>query len=226
MTIAYDEALRERIGAHLAGHERRAVTDPTKRHAAVAVVLVDSELGEDRVDPAPVDEWIGGQMRGTICGMVAPGRAREAARLAYMEAEVSAAGNGILGEVFNAVLAARAYTLADTRELLVSTCALFSTETEYGAVLAFALEACRTSPDWQTAWARCDAEYVEYNWIHVYPNAAAQVVALWFGEGDFDRTLEIICGIGHDVDCNAAQILCVIGIQKRSGVVAEPCSAT
>ncbi|OBF31430.1 coenzyme A pyrophosphatase [Mycolicibacterium peregrinum] len=61
MTIAYDEALRERIGAHLAGHERRAVTDPTKRHAAVAVVLVDSELGEDRVDPAPVDEWIGGR---------------------------------------------------------------------------------------------------------------------------------------------------------------------
>lgn len=169
----------------------------------------------------PFDEWIGGQMRGTICGMVAPGRAREAARLAYMDAEVSAAGNGILGEVFNAVLAARAYTISDTRELLVSTAALFSTETEYGAVLAFALEACRTSPDWQTAWAKCDAEYVEYNWIHVYPNAAAQVVAVWFGEGDFDRTLEIICGIGHDVDCNAAQMLCVIGIQKRSGVIAE-----
>ncbi|KLI09036.1 NUDIX hydrolase [Mycolicibacterium conceptionense] len=61
MTIAYDEALRTRIGAHLSGYQRRAVTDPTKRHAAVAVVLVDSELGEDRVDPAPVDEWIGGR---------------------------------------------------------------------------------------------------------------------------------------------------------------------
>ncbi|QRY46923.1 CoA pyrophosphatase [Mycolicibacterium boenickei] len=61
MTIAYDEALRERIGVHLAGHDRRAVIDPSKRHAAVAVVLVDSELGEDRVDPAPVDEWIDGR---------------------------------------------------------------------------------------------------------------------------------------------------------------------
>jgi len=37
------------------------MTDPTKRHAAVAVVLVDSELGEDRVDPAPVDDWIDGR---------------------------------------------------------------------------------------------------------------------------------------------------------------------
>jgi ADP-ribose pyrophosphatase YjhB (NUDIX family) len=61
VTISYDEALRERIREHLAGHDRRVMTDPTKRHAAVAVVLVDSEVGEDRVDPAPVDDWIGGR---------------------------------------------------------------------------------------------------------------------------------------------------------------------
>ncbi|QEM44696.1 NUDIX hydrolase [Mycolicibacterium grossiae] len=61
MTITYDAALRDRIRTHLAGHRRRVVTDDTKRHAAVAVVLVDSELGEDRVDPAPVDDWIAGR---------------------------------------------------------------------------------------------------------------------------------------------------------------------
>jgi 8-oxo-dGTP pyrophosphatase MutT (NUDIX family) len=61
VTISYDEALRDRIREHLANHDRRAVTDPTKRHAAVAVVLVDSEVGEDRVDPAPVDDWIAGR---------------------------------------------------------------------------------------------------------------------------------------------------------------------
>jgi len=57
VTIPYDDALRQRISDHLAAHDRRVVTDPSKRHAAVAVVLVDSEVGEDRVDPAPVDEW-------------------------------------------------------------------------------------------------------------------------------------------------------------------------
>ncbi|CAM3472780.1 CoA pyrophosphatase [Mycobacterium colombiense] len=61
MTIPYDDPLRERIRNNLAGHRRRAVTDPTKRHAAVAVVLVDSELGEDRVDPVSVDEWNAGR---------------------------------------------------------------------------------------------------------------------------------------------------------------------
>ncbi|AKC40517.1 MutT/NUDIX family protein [Mycolicibacterium phlei] len=59
--IAYDEELRDRIHQYLAGHDRRTVDDPEKRRAAVAVVLVDSDLGEDRIDPAPVDEWIGGR---------------------------------------------------------------------------------------------------------------------------------------------------------------------
>jgi 8-oxo-dGTP pyrophosphatase MutT (NUDIX family) len=61
MTIPYDDVLREQIRDHLAGHDRRSVADATKRHAAVAVVLVDSEVGEDRIDPAPVDDWIAGR---------------------------------------------------------------------------------------------------------------------------------------------------------------------
>ncbi|MEW5809282.1 MAG: CoA pyrophosphatase [Actinomycetota bacterium] len=61
MTVVYDEALRDRIQDNLAGHQRRTVSDPAKRRAAVAVVLVDSVVGEDRVDPAPVDDWIAGR---------------------------------------------------------------------------------------------------------------------------------------------------------------------
>jgi 8-oxo-dGTP pyrophosphatase MutT (NUDIX family) len=61
MPIPYDEVLREQIRDHLADYDRRVVADPTKRHAAVAVLLVDSEVGEDRIDPAPVDDWIAGR---------------------------------------------------------------------------------------------------------------------------------------------------------------------
>ncbi|MGU3498534.1 NUDIX hydrolase [Mycobacterium sp. C31M] len=61
MILDYDVALRDRIRANLAGHTRRTVTDPAKRHAAVAITLVDSSIGEDRVDPAPVDDWVAGR---------------------------------------------------------------------------------------------------------------------------------------------------------------------
>lgn len=49
--VPYDAALRERVATHLAGHERRVADAEGRRHAAVAVVLVDSAPGEARVDP-------------------------------------------------------------------------------------------------------------------------------------------------------------------------------
>lgn len=51
--FAYDDALRARIVANLHGYERRVVAPDERRRAAVALVLVDSDVGEDRVDPAP-----------------------------------------------------------------------------------------------------------------------------------------------------------------------------
>lgn len=51
--LAYDRALRERISRNLAGHQRRRIEPDGRRRAAVAVLLVNSEVGEDRVDPAP-----------------------------------------------------------------------------------------------------------------------------------------------------------------------------
>jgi 8-oxo-dGTP pyrophosphatase MutT (NUDIX family) len=41
--FSFDAALRERIADHLAGHERRAVTDGERKRAAVAVVVVESD---------------------------------------------------------------------------------------------------------------------------------------------------------------------------------------
>ncbi|WP_313404027.1 CoA pyrophosphatase [Aeromicrobium sp.] len=51
--LTYDSALRQRISENLAQHERRVVDTEGRRHAAVAVVLVDSEAGEGRIDPDP-----------------------------------------------------------------------------------------------------------------------------------------------------------------------------
>lgn len=57
--IRYDDDLRDQLRVNLGLRERRVVVDPTKRHAAVALVIVDSERGEDRIDPAPVEDWNG-----------------------------------------------------------------------------------------------------------------------------------------------------------------------
>ena len=49
--LEYDDTLRERLTENLARHRRRVLDVGDLRHAAVAVVLVDSTEGEDRIDP-------------------------------------------------------------------------------------------------------------------------------------------------------------------------------
>lgn len=169
----------------------------------------------------PYREWIGAQMRGAVCGMVAPGNPMLAARLAYMDGIVSHHNNGVLGEIFNAVMTSLAYVKTDVREIVTLAIDLIPNKSEYYSVVSFALNQCIEKGNWRDAWKACEEKYHHYNWIHAYPNAAAEVVALWFGEGDFDKTMNIICMVGYDVDCNAAQIGTIIGIIKGEKALSE-----
>lgn len=162
----------------------------------------------------PFNEWIGAQMRGAICGMVAPGDPKMAAELAWTDAEVSHAGNGILGEVFNALMVSMAFVNDHVKEVLYKAIEYIPKDTEYRSVLDFAISSCENNSNWEQALEKCEEKYVKYNWIHSYPNACAEVIALYFGEGDFEKTMQIISRAGIDADCNAAQILSIIGIQK------------
>ncbi|MFO7850096.1 MAG: ADP-ribosylglycohydrolase family protein, partial [Spirochaetia bacterium] len=159
----------------------------------------------------PYREWIGAQMRGVTPGLLSPGNPREAARLAWMDGSISHTSNGILGEVCNALLSSFAFVENDIRKVVERSVALIPAETQYGSVVHDALEACRSADSWQEAWGRCEREYRRYHWIHSYPNACAEIVALWFGEGDFQRTAHITAMEGMDTDCNAAQVLAVVG---------------
>ncbi|HWQ77315.1 MAG TPA: ADP-ribosylglycohydrolase family protein [Anaerovoracaceae bacterium] len=160
----------------------------------------------------PFGEWIGAQMRGAICGMLAPGNPEEAARLAWLDGEVSHFNNGIIGEVFNAVLVSLSYVEKDIRKIVRQCVEMIPGQCEYRSVVQFALDACLESDGWEPAWRMCEKRFAQYNWIHAYPNAAAEVAALWFGGCDFDETAHIISMEGQDVDCSAAQILTAIGI--------------
>ena len=59
--IAFDAALRSSIVTNLAAHERREHPLDGRRHAAVAILLVDSHPGDDHTDPAELpDGWSDG----------------------------------------------------------------------------------------------------------------------------------------------------------------------
>lgn len=163
----------------------------------------------------PYREWIGAQMRGAVCGMAAPGDAETASYLAWKDGVVSHANNGVIGEIFNAVMVSLAFVNCDVKSILEKSISMLPKMSEYHSVVSFAYDTCKESRSWETTWQKCEKKFEAYNWIHAYPNAAAEVVALWFGNGDFDETMHITAMEGQDVDCNAAQIGTVLGIIKK-----------
>ena len=167
----------------------------------------------------PYREWIGAQMRGGVVGMLHPGDPEKAAELAWKDACVSHHNNGILGEVYNAVLVSLSYVESDVRELLRKVMSQIPADSEYYDVIFFVMQTCNQNKKWRNAWDNCERRLKTYNWVHAYPNVAAQIVALWYGNGDFDETIHIIGMCGQDVDCNAAQIMNAVAIMTgRTGI--------
>lgn len=160
----------------------------------------------------PWREWIGAQMRAAICGMVAPADPELAAELAFRDGVVSHHNNGVIGEVFNAVMCSLAFCETDMRTIVRKAINMVPADSEYYSVVQFAWEQCEKATNYRVAWKACEEQYIEYNWIHAYPNAAAEVVALYFSGNDFDTCLNIIAMVGQDVDCNAAQIMTLFGL--------------
>ena len=159
----------------------------------------------------PWREWISAQMRGAMCGMLAPGDPGRAAELAWKDGCISAVNNGILGEIFHAVMVSMAYVEKDIRTVLDKAIALIPTDSEYYQVLSFAYESCKKQGDYKQAWKECAEKLKGYNWIHAYPNAAIEVIALYFAGNDFDRCLHYVAMMGEDCDCNGAQLGTIYG---------------
>ena len=167
----------------------------------------------------PFNEWIGAQMRAGVCGMAAPGKPYIAAMLAWRDGEVSHANNGILGEVFNAVMTSLAFVDTDIRNVVRTSIDLIPKDSEYYSVVSYAYDCCIRYEHWQDALKACMDKYHKYNWIHAYPNACCEIIALIYGNGDFRETLHIITMCGVDVDCNAGMIMPLLAIQQGTKAI-------
>lgn len=78
-------------------------------------------------------------------------------------------------------------------------------------MVRFCLDVVRDH-DPQAAWQILDEKYQRYNWIHAYPNIAADILALWHCGGDMTEAFSLLALAGLDVDCNAGLVGNVLGI--------------
>ncbi len=120
----------------------------------------------------PYSDWIGAQMRGMVCGMLAPNNPMKAAWLAHLDGQVSHSRNGIYGEMVAAVLTALAFEMHDVRQLVARAADYVPAGSEYAAKLRFIFDTLHESSTQDKALKALNKHFEQYNWIHAYPNIA------------------------------------------------------
>ena len=158
----------------------------------------------------PMTSWIGAQMRGMVFGQLTPGHPENAAALARIEASVSHRGDGVEGGAFAAILSSLAFA-RDDAQLLVAEALTVLPASSYRSSLELCAAWCAASASFDDVWPLIEARFVDHNWVHAIPNAAAVVCALWFGGGDVTESFALLARAGLDVDCNAGLVGTVLG---------------
>jgi hypothetical protein len=158
---------------------------------------------------------VGNQNRADFYGMLAPGRPDLSTMLARRLGRVNAYAEGIDGGVLIASLVSLAFVEQDVRAVVRRSVEYLSPGSPHRECVE---EIIRRADAGQSP--RDIIRHVEERWGIEYPgtnsavwNAGFAVVALWFGEGDFWRSMDLVLQASDyaDADCAAANVALVIG---------------
>ncbi len=163
-------------------------------------------------------EQIGGQIFIDTWGLVCPNQPELAAKLASKAASVSHDKNGIYGGQFIAAAIAEAFQGTDIRGIIEVALQQIPSDCEYTCVVRDVMcyyDHAVDKTDWRSAFA-----YVKANWgydrypghCHIIPNTAVIILSLLYGNGEFDRTLNICNMCGWDTDCNVGNVATIMGV--------------
>jgi len=166
----------------------------------------------------PQREYVGARTRADLYGYVAPGKPELAATLAYREAALSHTKNGVYAAMLMAAMLAWAFVTDDLEEIV----RVGLSEIPCDCRLAKAVNAVldtyhngtteREERGWELAYERLILDYGAYSPIHTLNNTAWVILALLFGDGDFDRALGLAIASGLDTGSNAASVGSVMGL--------------
>ena len=176
------------------------------------------ESGSIAVNGSTVAEQIGGQIFIDSWGWVFPDNPEEAARYARMAASVSHDQNGIYGGIFIAVCISLAFAETDREAIIEEALKWIPEDSEYYRVITAVRSFYKKYPeDWRLCrdFLESDFGYDRYPGVcHMIPNAGVCALSLYYGQGKFDRTIEIATMCGWDTDCNAGNVGAIIGVMN------------
>jgi hypothetical protein len=164
------------------------------------------------------------QIEADFVGMMAPGLPLAATEIAWRAGRVMNYGDGIYGGIFVSCMYSAAFFEADVRKVVEAGLACLPAKSPYAMTIADVLQWSRDNKDWKQTWKLienkwnkrepCPAGALKPFNIDAKLNGAYIALGLLYGDGDFDRTLDISTRAGQDSDCNPSNACGILGIMK------------
>jgi len=184
----------------------------------------------------PYYDFIGAQMRADIWGLICPGCPEVAAKYAAVDASISHAGEGVLGEIFVACIIALSFVKQNLKEIIQEVVEKFiPSESYYYKIVKNCMSWAEEYSNWKDARGKLMKMWKEirglllnqsqsikrkitlkgpkFHEVHVLPNAGIITLGLLYGKGDFERSICTTALMGMDTDCNVGNVGTILGVQ-------------
>ncbi|MFC2090424.1 ADP-ribosylglycohydrolase family protein [Bacteroidota bacterium] len=161
------------------------------------------------------------QIEADYIGLMCPAMPQTSNEICDKIGHIMNYGDGVYGGMFVSALYAAAYFEEDVKEVLLTSMKSLPEESQYYQILDDVVEGYKRNPDdWKKTWREIYDKWgeadiccalSEFN-IDAKLNGAFIAMGLLYGEGDFEKTLEISTRCGADSDCNPSNCGGVLGI--------------
>lgn len=163
------------------------------------------------------------QIEADFIGMICPGMPNVSTRLSDKIGHIMNYGDGFYGGVYVGALYTLAYVCNDIPTVVEQALQTIPEGANFRNCIEDVIAFWRKNPrEWKQCWLAIDEKYTaekgcpEGVWngfdIDATINAAYCVIGLLYGEGDFERTLDISTRCGQDSDCNPATAGGILGV--------------
>ena len=165
-----------------------------------------------------IAEQIGAQIFIDGWGMVSPGDPEQAVDLAKRAGSVSHDGESVYGAQVVAAMEAMAFIEKDIKKIIEESKKFVPTDSTIYRLISDIQDWSSGNLDWEQARSTIEDKYGYSKFpgnCHIVPNHALIILALLFGDDDFQKSLMIVNTAGWDTDCNSGNVGCILGIKNE-----------
>ena len=161
------------------------------------------------------------QIEADYIGFMCPGMPQTSNEICDKIGHIMNYGDGVYGGMFVSALYTVAYFENDIETIVQTALKAIPEESQYAQCIQDVIDGHKRHPDdWRATWHELQEKWGEvdicggldpFN-IDAKINGAYIVMGLLYGEGNFEKTMEISTRCGQDSDCNPSNACGVIGI--------------